>query len=319
LVVAIALDTALRVPAAQAQEVKRTPIVALLNPAPPVPRFTQTIHSTLRDLGYEPGRNITYLERWAGGSEEQLQQYAAELARLRVDVIAVGTSAGVRAAARATKTIPIVAVDMESDPVANGWASSMAKPGGNITGFFLDQPQLSGKRLEQLKEVVPKLTTVAILWDTLLDRSALKATEISARTLGMRVIVLEVQRHDEIAQAIEAASKRRVQAILMMQSPMLEVNASRIATLATERRIPVAGIFAFLAESGFLLTYGPNVDELVVRCWKYVDRILKGEKPGDLPVQRPEKFDLVLNLKVAETLGIRFPQTLLLQADQVIR
>ena len=302
-----------------AQEVKRTPTVALLNPAPPVPRFTQIIHATLRELGYEPGRNVTYLERWAGGSEERLHQYAAELAQLKVDVIAVGTSAGVRAAVRATKTIPIVAVDMESDPVASGWAASLARPGGNVTGFFLDQPELSGKRLQQLKEVIPQLTNVGILWDALLDRSALKATEASARALGLRVVVLEVQRPEEIPQAIDLAARKRVQAILMMQSPMLEVNAPQIATLATERRLPVAGIFSFLAEGGFLLAYGPNVDELVVRCWKYVDRILKGEKPGDLPIQRPEKFDLVLNLKVAKALGIRFPQTLLVQADQVIR
>lgn len=157
------------------------------------------------ELGYEPGRTIIYLERWAGGSQDQLSRDAAELVRLKVDAIAAGTSAGVRAAVRATTTIPIVAVDMESDPVANGWVANLAKPGGNITGFFLDLPEISGKRLGQLKEIMPRLTRVAVLWDALLDRAPLKATEVAARKLGLRLQVLEVRDLGDIPRAFDTA------------------------------------------------------------------------------------------------------------------
>jgi putative ABC transport system substrate-binding protein len=299
-------------PVAGAEGEKRTPTVALLNPAPPVARFSKLIRNTLRELGYEPGRNIIYLERWAGGSEERLNHDAAELVELKVDAIAAGTSAGVRAAARATKTIPIVAVDMESDPVANGWIANLAKPGGNITGFFLDLPELSGKRLEQLKEIIPRLSR-------LLDRAPLEATEVAARKLGLRLLVLEVRTLDDIPQALDTAIKKRAQAVLLMQSPTFEVDPDHIAALAIRRRLPIAGIFPPHADAGFLLAYGPNVDDLTHRCWLYMDRILKGEKPSNLPVQRPSKFDLILNLRTAEALGITFPQSFLLQADRVIK
>jgi len=307
-------------PSVSTEETGKTFKVGFLNPAPPVPRFSQLFRETLRDLGYVEGRNLLYIERWAGGSEERLHRDAAELVELKVDVIYAGSSAGVRAAANATKTIPIVAVDLESDPVANGWAASLARPGGNVTGFFLDLPELSGKRLEQLKELTPGLSRVAVLWDASLDRTPLKATEVAARALGLRMITLEVRRPEELERAFQRAVKKRAQAVLMIQSPMLEGNAaSQIAGLAAKRRWPSAGFFPFHPEVGFLLSYGPDVDDLIRRSCIYVDRILKGEKPGDLPVQRPAKFDLVLNLKTAKALGITFPQTLLLQADNVIK
>jgi putative ABC transport system substrate-binding protein len=302
-----------------AEETGKTFKLALLSPSPPVPRFSQLHLKTLRDLGYVEGRNLIYIERSAAGSEERLHRDAAELVELKVDVIFAGTSAGVRAAANATRTIPIVAVDMESDPVANGWVASLARPGGNVTGFFLDLPELSGKQLEQLKEVVPGLSRVAVLWDTSLDRTPLKATEVSARALGLRMVTLEVRRPNELERAFRTAVNQRAQAVLMMQSPMLRGSASQIATLAVKHRLPIAGLFRFLPESGFLMSYGPDVDDMVRRCWVYADRILKGEKPGDLPVQRPVKFDLVLNLKTAKALGITFPQTIRLQADYVIK
>jgi putative ABC transport system substrate-binding protein len=311
--------TVFGIPAAAADTEKRTPTVALLNPSPPVPRFTQVIQETLQELGYEPGHNIIYLERWGGGREEQLRRDAAELVQLKVDVIAAGSSAGVRAATQATKVIPIVAVDLESDPLANGWVASLGRPGGNVTGFFLDLPELSGKRLEQLKEVIPGLSRVAVLWDPLLDPAALRATETSARALRLRLTILAVRRPDQLSDAFNAAVRKRAQAVLMMQSPTFDGSASQIAALAAQRRLPIAGVFSFLADAGFLLTYGPNVEDLTRRCWIYVDRILKGEKPSNLPVQRPGKFDLVLNLKTAKALGIKFPQTLMLQADRVIK
>jgi putative ABC transport system substrate-binding protein len=208
---------------------------------------------------------------------------------------------------------------MESDPVANGWAGSLAVPGGNLTGFFLDQPELSGKRLGQLKELIPGLLRVAVLWDALLDRAPLRATEGTARALGLRLIVLEVRSPKGLPDAFETAVEKKAQAVLMMPSPLLEGSASQIATLATESRLPIAGVFPFLADAGFLYTYGPDVDDLVRRSFIYIDRVLKGEKPGNLPIQRPAKYDFVLNFKTAGALGIKFPQSFLLQASRTIK
>jgi putative ABC transport system substrate-binding protein len=319
LVVAVLAILFFGLPTVSAEETGKTFKLAFLNPAPPVPRFSELHVKTLRDLGYVEGRNLLFMERWAGGSEERLHRAAAEVVELKVDVIYAATSAGVRAATNATRTIPIVAIDMESDPVANGWVASLAKPGGNVTGFFLDLPELSGKRLEQLKEVVPGLSRVGVLWDASLDRTPLRATEAAARALGLRMVTLDVRHPEELQRAFRTAVKQRVQAVLVMQSPMLEGSAPQIATLAAKRRLPIAGIFPFLPESGFLMSYGPDVDDLIRRTLGYCDRVLKGEKPGDLPVQRPAKFHLVLNLKTAKALGIKFPQTLLLQADNVIK
>jgi putative ABC transport system substrate-binding protein len=306
-------------PSVSAEETGKTFKLATLAPSPPAPRFSQLFRETLRELGYVEGRNLLFMERWASGSEERLNRDAAELVELKVDVIWGGSSAGVRAAANATKTIPIVAVDLESDPVANGWVVSLARPGGNVTGFFLDLPELSGKRLEQLKELVPGLSRVAVLWDASLDRTPLNATEVAARALGLRMITLEVRRPEELERAFRRAVKERAQAVLMWGGPMFDGTASPIAALAAKHRLPIAGFFPFHTESGFLLSYGPDLDDLIRRSWVYADRILKGEKPGDLPVQRPAKFHLVLNLKTAKALGITFPQTFLLQADNVIK
>ena len=297
----------------------RLPIVALLNPAPPVTRWSELARNTLREVGYEPGRDVIYMERWASGSLDQLNRDARELARLKVDAIAVGSSAAVRAAGQATKTIPIVAIDMESDPVANGWVANLAKPGGNITGFFLDLPDISGKRLGQLKETIPNLSRVAVLWDALLDPAPLTATQVAARRLGLRLQVLRVRKLADIPGAFDAAVKEHAQAMLLMQSPTFEVNPGHIAAVAIQRRLPLAGVFPAHADAGFLLAYGPDVDDLTHRLWIYVGRILKGERASDLPVQRPNKFDLVLNLKTAEALGVSFPQSLMLQADRVIK
>lgn len=306
-------------PMVHAEEAARTFKLALLAPSAPVPRFSHLAVSTLQQLGYVEGRNLLLIERWAGGSAERLHRDAAELVALKVDVIVAGTSTGVRAAAAVTKTIPIVAIDMESDPVANGWVASLGRPGGNVTGFFLDLPDLSGKRLEQLKEMVPDLSRVAVLWDTTQDRTPLRATETSARVSGLGIVVLEVRGPEDFEDAFRHAVKARAQAVLIWGSPMFDGSALRLASLATQYKLPIAGFFPFHTELGFLMSYGPDIDDLVRRSWVYADRILKGERPSDLPAQRPAKFYLVLNLKTAKALGITFPQTLLLQADRVIK
>ena len=187
-----------------------------------------------------------------------------------------------------------------------------------LSAFFLDLPELSGKRLEQLNEVVPGLARVAVLWDASLDRTPLKATEVAARALGLRMITLEVRRPEELEHAFGTAVKERVQAVLVWGSPMIDGAAPKVAALAAQHRLPIAGFFSFHSKAGFLLSYGPDVDDLIRRSLVYVDRILKGAKPGELPVQRPSKFDLVLNRKTAKALGIKFPQALLYQADIVI-
>jgi putative ABC transport system substrate-binding protein len=306
-------------PMVGAEETSKIFKVALLTPSPPVPRFSRVHLDALRDRGYVEGRNLLFIERWAGGSKEQLHRDAKELTELKVDVIVAATSTGVRAAAAATKTIPIVAIDMESDPLANGWVASLAKPGGNVTGFFLDLPDLSGKRLELLKELVPRLSSIGVLWDSIMDPTPLKATEVSAKAAGLRMVTLEVRGPEDLQSAFRRAVKERAQALLMWGSPMFDGNASKIATLAAQHRLPIGGFFPFHSESGFLMSYGPDVDDVIRRCYVYVDRIIKGEKPGDLPVQRPAKFHLVLNVKTAKLLGITFPQTLLLSADHIIR
>ena len=276
LLVGAVLPDLLGFSAVSAEESGQTFKVGLLEPSTPVLRFSSLRLDALRDLGYVEGRNLLFIQRWAAGSEDQLRRNAVELVELRVDVIIAATSTGVRAAALATKTIPIVAVDMESDPVANGWAASLARPSGNITGFFLDLPDLTGKRLEQLKEVVPGLSRVAVLRDSFQDRTPLKATEASARALGPRVVMLEARGPEDFGRAFGRAVKERAQAVLVWGSPMFDGNAAKIAVLATQHRLPIAGLFPFHPESGFLMSYGPDVDDLIRRSCVYVDRILKG-------------------------------------------
>jgi putative ABC transport system substrate-binding protein len=305
--------------AAERGEITPRPLVALLNPAPPVPHFREIIRASFSEAGYESGRNFSYLERWSEGREELLHRNAAELAKLKVDVLYVGTSAGVRAALDVTRTIPIVAIDMESDPIANGWAVTLAKPGGNVTGFFLDLPELSGKRFEQLRELIPRLSRVAVLWDDALDPTPLKATEVAARSLGLSLVILKARRPEELQDLLDTAAKNRVQAVFMLPSPMLEASGQHIAALALQRRLPIAGAFPTLADAGFLLTYGPDINDLVRRSIAYIDRILKGEKAANLPIQRPAKFDLVLNTRTAVALGVKFPESLLSRADRIVR
>ena len=304
---------------AMADETRKTFKVGAVNPGTSVPRFTQAETEALQALGYSQGDNLTFIERWAGGSEAQLERDAAELVELKVDAIIAGSSAGARAAAAATKTIPIVAIDLESDPVASGWVATVPKPGGNITGCFLDLPELTGKRLEQLRQVVPRLARIAVLWDTSLNRTPLAATAISAKALGLRTTTLEVRRASDLDHAFTTAVKRRAQAVLIWGGPLFDANAPRIAELAIHHRLPIAGFFPFHPESGFLLSYGPDVEDMTRRCMAYVDRILRGEKPADLPVQFPEKLHLVLNQRTADLLGIKFPEALVLQAQRIIK
>ena len=277
--------------------------------------FRRILHA----LGWVEGQNIAIDYRWGEEKLERLRNHAAELVRRNVDVIVASSSPAVQAARQATQTIPIVALDMETDPVASGLAASFARPGGNLTGVFLDQPALSGKWLELLREAVPDVTRVAVLWDAAINPEPLRATEVIAQVLRLPLHILEVRSPHEFEPAFEAATRARARALMVSQSPMLSVHQTHIAALAASRQLPTIAMFREFAQAGILLSYGPNIQEVFRRAAIYVDKILKGTQPGDLPIERATTFEFVINLKTAQALGLTIQPSLLFQATEVIR
>jgi putative tryptophan/tyrosine transport system substrate-binding protein len=305
--------------AAHAQSVAKTPRIGILNPAfdphPPLEAFRQGLH----DLGYVEGHNIVLEYRFADGRFERLPELAAALVRLKVDVIlAVGVPA-VRAAQHATGTIPIV-FPTASDPVGQGLVASLAQPGGNVTGVSFQDPELMGKRLELLRQVVPGVTRVAYLWDAaLLNARALQETETAARALGVQLLPVEVREPYPFDQAFATMAEAHADALITLPSTVFVSRRTQIVDLASKTRLP--GIFPDreLADAGGLMSYGPSLTANYHRAATYVDKILKGAKPADLPVEQPTKFELVINLKTAKALGLTIPSVLLFQADKVIQ
>jgi putative ABC transport system substrate-binding protein len=273
--------------------------------------------AAMRELGYIEGDNIVFEIKY--GTAQQLPALALELVRLNPDVIYSNSSPAVRAAIDLHSAVPIVALDLETDPVASGFASTLGHPGGNLTGLFLDLPEFGGKQLEILREALPALSHVIVLWDRSMDRAPLSGIETAARALHLRLSVREVDDDSALPAIFEDATARRVGAVIAMQSPRLFAYRFQIVKLAAEARLPVMGMFVNFAEAGALLSYGPNVVDMCSRPSEYVDRILKGMKPGDLPIQRPQKFDFVLNMRTAKALHLTIPQSILARADQVIR
>jgi putative ABC transport system substrate-binding protein len=271
----------------------------------------------MRSLGYVDGENVSIDDRSA--PPQQLGIVALELVRSNVDVICAGSSAGVRAAMNATRSIPVVALDLESDPVASGFASTLARPAGNLTGFFLDFPEFSAKRLELIKEMLPGTSHVAILWDSSMDRTPLTGMESAARALNMRVHIIEVRDVSDFEVAFKRAVEARADIVMVMPSPRLDGSKAKIMALANSHHLPIMALFAHYASDGALLTYGPNIEDMNAREASYVVKILKGTRPGDLPIQRPEKFDFVLNLRTAKVLGISVPQSVVARADEIIQ
>jgi putative ABC transport system substrate-binding protein len=247
-----------------------------------------------------------------------LVEFAADLVRLNVDAILARGPAAVVAVNNATRTIPMVALDLESDPSAAGFVRSLAQPGGNITGLFLDLPELSGKQLQLLKEVVPQLSRVAVLGDPALNGPQFRAAEFAARALGMHLQSLEVRATSDFNRALEDATRGRAKAVLLLSSPLVFAQRAQIGALAIEKRLPTESMFVEFAEAGGLMAYGPSVREMYRRCAIYVGKILQGAQPGVLPVERPERFELVINRKTAKTLGLTVPPSVLLRADRVI-
>jgi putative tryptophan/tyrosine transport system substrate-binding protein len=274
----------------------------------------------LQELGYIEGQNLALEVRAAEGQFERLPGLAAELVRLHVDVIvASGPEATLRAARGATDTIPIVMRALDYDPIALGYVAGLARPGGNITGVVHQQLELTAKQLELLKEALPTVTRVAVLWD---DASAdqRRAAEAAARPLGVQLQPLELRQPPyEFAGAFAAAAQGQAEALLVLNSPIFFMQSAQIVDLAARSRLPTMFSASASARAGGLMAYDVNRVEIGRRAATYVDKILKGAKPADLPVEQPTKFELVLNLKTAQALGITFPPTLLVLADEVIQ
>jgi len=304
----------------KAQQTGRAPRIGFLgngNPnlqSPSVEAFRQG----LRELGWIEGQNITIEYRWAGGNMDRLPALASELVKLPVDVIVTAGSPAVRAARQASITIPIVVAIM-SDPVALGYAASLARPGGNVTGLASLFEELTPKQLQIFKETMPRATRVAILSYVDSAPSILPATEAAARALGLKARVFRIRDVADLDAAITAAKTERADGVHVLPAPFFNHHRARIAELATKHGLPSISEASEYVQDGGLMSYGPNFPGMYRRAASYVDRILKGAKPGDLPIEQPTKFELVINLKTAKALGLTIPQTLLLRADEVIQ
>jgi len=310
--------------AAQAQQVGKVFRVVYLSPGSPSEPFRQrrfeAFRQGLRELGYVEGRNIAIESRWAEGKYDRYPALAADLVRLKVDVIVPVGGAATQATQQATRTIPIV-MSVVIDPVGSGLVASLARPGGNVTGLTIMASDLVGKQLELLKEVVPKVSRVALLWNPDNPGSApqLRQAEAAARALGVRLQPLEARDPQEIDSAFAAMTRERAGALLILADAIFLNQRRQIAELAAKRRLPAVFGNGEHAEAGGLMAYSANLLDLERRAATYVDKILKGAKPADLPVEQPSKFELVINLKTAKALGLTIPHSLLLRADEVIQ
>ena len=307
---------------AEAQPVGKVPRIGVLSgtSSGDATSSSTAFREGLRSLGYVDGQNIAIEYRYAEGRLERFADLATELVRLPVDVIVAPGTVAAQAARRATATIPIVLV-LASDPVGDGLIKSFARPGGNVTGLTMSvDQQVGGKLLELLKEAVPTVSRVAVLWNPLTSHhgALLKPTETAARALGLELQAVRARRPDEIDGAFAAMSRGRVDGLIVLPDAMFSSLRVRISALATKGRLPSIGGLIDHVEAGGLMCYGPNQPDLFRRAGTYVDRILKGAKPAELPVERPTKFDLVVNVKAAKALGLTIPPAMLARADQVI-
>ena len=308
--------------AAEAQQTAKIARLGWLGDRPAAGPRLEGFFKGLRDLDYVEGRNLMIEYRYAEGKPERYPALAAELVALKVDVIVSANTLGTLAAKQATKTIPIVFATA-GDPVASGLVTSLARPGGNVTGSSTLSPELVGKRLEQLKQVVPGVTRVAILWQPgavpeLTEKDVLKAADVAARALGVRPQFVEARGPADFDRAFSDMTGARAGALTVMGTPMFFTERRRLVDLAAKNRLPAAYGSRDYVDAGGLMAYGPNVADSLRRAASYVDKILKGAKPGDLPVEQPTKFELVINLKTAKTLGLTIPPSLLQRADEVI-
>jgi len=307
---------------AEAQETKKVPRIGYLAGASlsAISARIKPIQQGLRELGYVEGKNIVIEWRSAEGKLDRLPALAAELVRLKVDVIVTGGPQSTRAAKEATVTIPIV-MAFDNDPVGNGFVASLARPGGNITGLSTLYPEISGKQLELLKEIVPRLSRLAVLGNSTHpgNAQALKETELAAGALAVQLQYLDVRDPKDIETAFRAASKGRADAVLVLENAVLTSHRKQLVELAVKTRLPAIYPQTEYMEAGGLIYYGTNTADLFRRAATYVDKILKGAKPADLPVEQPTKFELVINLKAAKQISLTIPSNVLARADKVIK
>jgi putative ABC transport system substrate-binding protein len=309
---------------AEAQQAAKVPRIGYLNDSPlgsfPKSR-AEAFSQGLRELGYEEGKNIVIEWRYGDAKPDRVSDRVAQLVRLKVEVIVTAGAGATRSAKEATVTIPIV-MTQDADPIRNGFVASLARPGGNITGLSRLAPELSGKQVDLLKEIVPRLSRLAVFGSSSSPANAesLKEIELATGVLGLKLQQLDVQSPKDFEAAFREASKGYADAVLMLVSgPVLNAHRTQAVELAVKNRLPVIYRNRVDVEAGGLVSYGVNLTDLDRRAATYVDRILKGAKPGDLPVEQPTKFEFVINLKTAKQIGLTIPPNVLARADKVIR
>jgi len=320
----LALGLTLAPLAAEAQEAAKIARIGWLTfNVAPNPHLREAFRQGLRDLGYVEGRNLVNEYRDAEGKPDRLPALAAELVALKVDVIVAGGTLQALAAKQATRTIPIVFA-AAGDPITDGLVTSLARPGGNVTGVSSLTPDLVGKCLELLKQAVPGVSRVAILWQPggageRTEKDMLKGAEVAARALGVRLQFVEARGPENFDRAFSEMTRAGAGALTVLQSGLFNTERRRLVALAAKNRLPAVYTLREFVDAGGLMSYGANLADLNRRAATYVDKILKGAKPGDLPVEQPTNFELVINLKTAKALGLTIPQSLLQRADQVIQ
>jgi ABC-type uncharacterized transport system substrate-binding protein len=307
---------------AEAQQPTKIPRIGFLitsSPSTIAPRI-DAFRQGLRELGYVEGKNIVIERRHADGKSDRLPALAVELVNLKVDVIVTSGPTATRPAKEATSSIPIV-MTFDDDPVGSGFVASLARPGGNITGLSTLSPEISGKQLELLKEIVPRLGRVAVIGTSTRQGTAqtLKEMELAAGAFGAKLQYLDIQSPKDIETAFRVASKERADAVLVLQSPVLYSQRAQIADLALKSRLPAISSRREFVEDGGLMSYGVSTFDLDRRAAAYVDKILKGAKPAEIPVEQPKKFEFIINLKAAKEIGLTIPPNVLARADKVIR
>ena len=316
-----AVFLALSFPAEAQQQAKKVPRIGFLmgGSSGPDPRL-DAFRQGLRDLGYIEGKNIAIEWQFAEGKEDRLPELIAELVHLNVDIIVTDGTNVTRAAKNATKTIPIV-MGSDADPIGNGFIASLARPGGNITGLTNLITGLSGKRLQILKEAIPGISRVGVIWnpENPSSVSAFKETQDAVQGLAMQLQSLEVRGPNDFEGAFQAAAKRQARALSVVSDSLMFSNRKRLLDLAAKHRLPTMHTQSLWVEAGGLISYGTSLPDLWRRAATYIDKILKGAKPADLPVEQPTKFELVINLKTAKQIGLTIPPNVLARADKVIK
>ena len=305
---------------AKAQQPQKVRVVGFLHPgfAESGSPGLDALRDGLREAGYGNGDNVKIETRWAAGRPEVLRQLAEDLVQRHVDLLVATARPSIEAARAAAPNLPIVADDLESDPVASGYVASLARPGGNITGLFLDAPSLCSKWLQQMRELVPNLTKIAVLWDATTGSYQLDAIKAAAKSATVDLIVMEFRDDGGLEAALGDGLKQKPQAVIQLGSPLIRQAGPRIAQILSARRIPGISEFRTFADAGGLMSYGPDLTHLFRRIGFQVSEIFRGVRAADLPIERPTKFEFVINLKAAKALDLVIPPTLLATADEVI-